>query len=433
MNPQILLQNRKPDRIATLDEYRQSGGYEALTEVLKKHKPKEVSQIVSESKLLGRGGAGFPTGIKWRAVADNAPFPRYLVANVDEMEPGTFKDRVMAHADPHMVIEGTALAAYAVSAQKAFLFIRPSYETCALIFEREVGIARDAGFLGKKILGSEFSLDIVVHRSGGRYICGEATAQLNAIEGKRPNPRQVPPRAADKGLWGCPTVLNNLETLANVPHILRNGGDWFRNLGKTKEATGTKLYCVSGRVQRPGCYELPMGTRLSEIVEEHGGGLPSGSEYKSCLPGGASTGFLPKKHFHVEMDFGPLKTIGNKLGTGGVVVFDHKTCLVGATLNLLEFFVRESCGWCTPCREGLPFIRDMLRRIEHGEGREEFIPTLKQMSNDLRKSFCAFAPGAAMPVESLLTFFEDEVREHISQKKCPFKKESREDSVLSGQ
>jgi NADH-quinone oxidoreductase subunit F len=431
MNSQILLQNRKPDRIATLDEYRQSGGYEALTKVLKKHKPKEVSQIVSESKLLGRGGAGFPTGIKWRAVADNAPFPRYLVVNVDEMEPGTFKDRVMAHTDPHMVIEGTVLAAYAVSARKAFLFIRPSYETCALIFDREVRIARDAGFLGKKILGSEFSLDIVVHRSGGRYICGEATAQLNAIEGKRPNPRRVPPRAADKGLWGRPTVLNNLETLANVPHILRKGGNWFCNLGKTKEATGTKLYCVSGRVQRPGCYELPMGTRLSEIIEEHGGGLPPGSEYKSCLPGGASTGFLPKKHFHVEMDFRPLKTIGNRLGTGGVVVFDHKTCLVGATLNLMEFFVRESCGWCTPCREGLPFIRDLLWRIEHGEGREEFIPTLKQMSNDMRKSFCAFAPGAAMPVESLMTFFEDEVREHISQKKCPFKKKSYDEPVLS--
>ena len=285
---------------------------------------------------------------------------------------------------------------------------------------------------GRRSWEANFRLDIVVHRSGGRYICGEATAQLNAIEGKRPNPRRVPPRAADKGLWGRPTVLNNLETLANVPHILRNGADWFRNLGKTKEATGTKLYCVSGRVQRPGCYELPMGTRLSEIIEEHGGGLPPGSEYKSCLPGGASTGFLPEKHFHVEMDFGPLKAIGNKLGTGAVVVFDHKTCLVGATLNLMEFFVRESCGWCTPCREGLPFIRDLLWRIEHGEGREEFIPMLKQMSKDMGNSFCGFAPGAAMPVESLITFFEDEVREHISQKKCPFKKESYEEPALSG-
>jgi NADH-quinone oxidoreductase subunit F len=421
MYPQVLFQNRKPDRIATLDEYRQSGGYEALASVLKKHTPQEVRQIVIEANLLGRGGAGFPAGEKWMAVADQAPFPRYLVTNIDEMEPGTFKDRVMAHADPHMIVEGTILAAYAISAQKAFLFIRPSYETSALIFERELRIAREAGFLGKNILGSGFSLEMVVHRSGGRYICGESTAQLNAIEGKRANPRAIPPRLTEFGLWALPTVVNNMETLACVPHILRHGAEWFRGLAGTKEAAGTKLYCVSGRVKKPGCYELPMGTELKEIIEEHGGGLLPGSEYRTCLPGGASTRFLPKEHFNIVMDYGPLKAVGNRLGTGAVIVFDHQTCLVGAALNLIEFFVRESCGWCTPCREGLPFIRDLLWRIERGEGEEDFIPLLKQMCKDMGKSFCAFAPGAAMPVESLLTFFTDDVQEHISQKKCPYK------------
>ena len=432
MTPQVLFQNRKPDRITTLDEYRRSGGYEALSMVLKKHTPKELQKMVLDAKLLGRGGAGFPCGLKWQAVAENAPFPRFIITNIDEMEPGTFKDRIMAHADPHMIIEGTILAAYAVSAQKAFLFIRPSYESCALIFEREVRIAREAGFLGKNILRSDFSLEIVVHRSGGRYICGEGTAQLNAIEGRRPNPRGAPPFATDKGLWELPTVLNNMETLANIPHILRHGPEWFRNLARTKDAAGTKLYCVSGRVNHAGCYELPMGTRLSEIIEEQGEGLLPGCEYKTCLPGGASTRFLPKEHYHLEMDFGPLKAIGNRLGTGGVIVFDHKTCLVAAALNLTEFFVRESCGWCTPCREGLPFIRDLLQRIEDGEGKEEDIPILQQMCKDTWKSFCVFAPGATMPVESLLTFFGDEVREHISQKKCPFK-DSDQPSALSCQ
>ncbi|MGE5253190.1 MAG: NADH-quinone oxidoreductase subunit F, partial [Planctomycetaceae bacterium] len=223
MYPQVLLQNRKPDRIATLDEYRQSGGYQALAEVLKKRTPKEVQKIVLDSNLLGRGGAGFPAGKKWMAVSDQAPFPRYLVTNIDEMEPGTFKDRILAHADPHMIIEGTILAAYAISAKKAFLFIRPSYETSALIFEREVRIAREAGFLGKNILGSGFSLELVIHRSGGRYICGENTSQLNAVEGIRANPRAVPPHPTENGLWTLPTVLNNVETVACVPHILRLG------------------------------------------------------------------------------------------------------------------------------------------------------------------------------------------------------------------
>lgn len=420
MYPQILFQNRKPDRIATIEEYRQSGGYQALTTVLK-HSPKELQQMVIDANLQGRGGAGFPAGLKWKSVADDAPCPRYIITNVDEMEPGTFKDRFMTHADPHMIIEGTILAGYAVSSEKGFIFVRPSYESSATILEREVRIAKEAGYLGKNILGSDFSFDIVVHRSAGRYICGEGTAQINALMGKRAHPQQAPPRSTEKGLWEKPTVLNNMETLVNIPHIVRNGPDWFKGLAKTKTSSGTKLYCVSGKVKRPGCYELPMGTRFREIVEESAGGMIEGSEFKSCLPGGASTSYLPKNFSDVEMDYDSVKKIGNRLGTGAIILFDQKTCLVDATLNLIDFFVRESCGWCTPCREGLPFIRDLIWRIENGEGKEEFIPMLRTMSAHTWKSYCAFAPGATMPVASLLTHFADEVHEHISQKRCPYK------------
>ena len=421
MFPQVIFQNRKPNRIATIDEYRQSGGYQALTMALQKYSPKEVQQLVVDANLQGRGGAGFPAGLKWKSVADDAPFPRYLITNIDEMEPGTFKDRIMAHVDPHMIIEGTILAGYVVSAEKGIIFVRPSYESSALILEREIRIAQEAGYLGQNIMGSNFSFDLIVHRSGGRYICGEGTAQINAIMGMRAHPKQPPPRSTEKGLWDQPTVLNNIETLVNVPHIVRHGADWFKGLAKTKVSSGTKLYCVSGKVNRPGCYELPMGTPLREIIEEHAGGLLPGSEFKTCLPGGASTCFLGKEDYGVEMDFEGLKKCRNRLGTGAVIVFDQKTCLVGATLNLIEFFVRESCGFCTPCREGLPFIRDLLWRIEHGEGEQEFIPILRRMCAHMWKSYCAFAPGASMPVESLLTYFGSEVQEHISQKKCPFK------------
>ncbi len=420
MYPRVLFQNRKPDRIATLDEYRQNGGYRALERVLKEHSPREVCRIIEASDLRGRGGAGFPAGKKWLAVPEDGAYPRYLAANADEMEPGTFKDRVLIHADPHLILEGMTLAGYSFGASKAFLFVRPSYEGIVRIMEREIGIAQRAGYLGKNILGTDFSFEIVVHRSGGRYICGEATALLNAIMGKRPNPTKPPPYPTVKGLWERPTVVNNVETLANVPHILRNGPEWFKGLGLKEKTAGTKLFCVSGKVNRPGCYELPMGVPLSEIIEEHAGGLQPGSELKAVLPGGASTRFLTPDHYHVPMDFDDLGAIGHRLGTAAIMVFDRNTCLVGATLNLTRFFARESCGWCTPCREGLPYLRELLDRIENGEGKEEYLPLIRTMCAQLWNSYCALAPGAASPIESLLSFFEDEVREHIVQKRCPF-------------
>lgn len=418
--PQVLFKNRKPDRIATFDEYRAGGGYEALIDAVSRRTPAEIRETVLDAALLGRGGAAFPAGRKMETIAEDAPHPRYVICNADEMEPGTFKDRVLIHADPHQLIEGIVLAAWAVNADRGIIFIRPEYENAARILERELGVARDHGFLGRNILKTGYGFDIVVHRSAGRYICGEVTAQVNALMGRRPNPKQPPPYLTQKGLWGKPSLIQNVETFACLPHIVRHGADWFKGLARTAAGAGTKLFAVSGKVKRPGCYELPIGTRLSEIIEVHAGGMLDGSEFKACLPGGASTGFLPREHYHVEMDFDALKKVGNRLGTAAVMVFDHKTCLVAATLNLMEFFARESCGWCTPCREGLPYIRDLLARIEAGEGEPEFVPMLEQMKVHLYRSYCAFAPGAAAPLESLLAHFKDEIQEHIRGRRCPF-------------
>ncbi len=266
------------------------GGYTALAETLRGRTPAELCQLVADSGLRGRGGAGFPTGMKWKAIPESAPYPRYVVANSDEMEPGTFKDRVLVNADPHLVIEGMILAAYAVSAREGFFYVRPSYEKDAQLMEREVEAARRAGLLGKNILGSDFSFDITVHRSGGRYICGEVSALLQAIHGRRPNPKKIPGIYETQiGLWGKPTLINNAETLACVAPIIKNGPQWFKGLARTEAGIGNKLFCVSGRVRRPGCYELPMGTPLSEIIEDAAGGMPEGMEFKACLPGGAST------------------------------------------------------------------------------------------------------------------------------------------------
>lgn len=420
MSELVLFKNRRPDRPATLEEYRQSGGYEALSKALAGMSPEEVRKLVLDSGLRGRGGAGFPTGRKWAGVPEDKSIKRYILPNTDEMEPGTFKDRILVNADPHLVIEGIVLSAYAISASKGIFFIRPSYESDAVLIERELEIARQAGFLGKNIRGSSFSFDLTVHRSGGRYICGEASAQISAIEGRRPNPRKGGPHMAEKGLWGKPTIVNNVETLSCVPYIIKNGAQGFRDLALTPEGSGTKLYCVSGKVQRPDCYELPAGTRLSEIIEGSAGGLTPGSEFKACLPGGASTGFMPKQFYDIEMDFEPLDKAGQNFGTGAIMVFDQNVCLVGATLNLIEYFARESCGWCTPCREGLPYIEELLRLIEAGEGKEEYIPMLRTMAEHMDKAYCGFAPGAVQPLLGLLNYFEDELHEHISQKKCPF-------------
>ncbi len=279
MPERVLLLNQHPDRPLSLDEYRQMGGYEALATALGKLKPEEVTKMVLESGLRGRGGAGFPTGRKWSFIGKG--HPRYIVPNTDEMEPGTFKDRFLVNTNPHLVIEGIILAAYAVSADHGIMFIRPSYEMDAQLLERELEEAREAGFLGKNILGRDFSFDIAVHRSGGRYICGEGTAQVNAIMGKRPHPNKEA-HMTDTGIWGKPTIVNNVETLACVPHIIQRGPQWFKGLARTKTGAGTMLYCISGRVNRPGCYEFPVGTPLREIIDEAGGMSPAENSKPSC-------------------------------------------------------------------------------------------------------------------------------------------------------
>jgi NADH-quinone oxidoreductase subunit F len=420
MYEQALFRNRQEGRPVTIEEYRAGGGYQALEAALKKYSRQDLIGFLKESGLTGRGGAHFPTWRKWSFMREDAPHPRFVMANGDEMEPGTFKDRVLVNVDPHLIIEGMIVAGFAVGAQKAIFFVRPSYEMDAQLLEREVRVAQEAGFLGDNILGSDFSFDIVVHRSGGRYICGEGTAMVQATMGKRGHP-QTEIHMTDTGLWGMPTLVNNAETLAWVPLIIRNGGAWFKKLARTPTGDGNMLYCISGKVNNPGCYELPMGIPFREILEDAAGGMLPGSDLKAFIPGGASTSFMPPKFLDVAMDNDSLRQVGHRLGTGAIMVFDHKTCILGATLNLTQYFARESCGFCTPCRQGLPYILDLLQRLEAGEGKEEFIPMIREMADHMEKAYCAFAPGAAEPIKGMLQYFEDEVREHISQKKCPFK------------
>ena len=421
----IILQTPAKGKTISLEEYRRGNGYEGLRKALEAFTPQQVKGMVLDSGLRGHGGAGFPTGRKWKLLKDDAPHPRYIIANTDEMEPGTFKDRFLVSQNPHALIEGMLIAAYANSAGKGYFFVRPSYEKVAEIFSSALTDARGAGLLGQHILGSGFSFDIVVHRSAGRYICGETKGLIRALQGQRPHPN-IEEHLTVSGLWGRPTIVNNAETLSYVPHILRNGAEWFRGLGRHEKAPGHKIYCVSGKVRHPGAFELPFGTPLREIIE-YAGGMKPGCAYKTCLPGGASTRYVPKGFYDVAMDFDSLQKIGagHRFGTGAVVVFDETTCLVAATLNLIRFFARESCGWCTPCREGLPYMEELLSRIERGEGREEYIPMLREMAAFQTHSYCAFAQGAAAPVQGLLEDFEEEVHEHITRKKCPFERPAR--------
>jgi NADH-quinone oxidoreductase subunit F len=316
------------------------------------------------------------------------------------------------------------LACYTLGVAHSFIFIRRGYEQAAANLKRALAETEAAGLMGENILGSGFSCRIDLHVSAGRYICGEETALMNALEGKRPTPRSKPPFPAIKGLWGGPTVVNNVESLSNIPAIINNGPAWFKGLATTPEAAGMKLFCISGQVINPGCYELPMGTPLGEIIEGPCFGLRAGSTFKACQPGGASTPYFTKAHWDVPMDFDPVAKAGSRLGTGGIVVFDQHTCMVAATLNLVRFYARESCGWCTPCREGLPYVVHLLEQIEAGQGSEEHIAILREHVRYLNYTFCALAPGAMGPVDGLLRHFEDELREHIVKGRCPLRQES---------
>ena len=418
---QPLFQHNKPGRCVTFGEYRDEGGFSALEKGLRELSPEQVQQAVIDSGMRGRGGAGFPTGKKWSFVPRELPGPRWLICNCDEMEPGTYKDRVLLEANPYSLLEGMILSSYAIGVRHAFIFIRRGYEQAAANLQRGITECLQAGLLGENILGSGYSCDIGIHISAGRYICGEETALMNALEGKRANPRVKPPFPAIKGLWGGPTVVNNVESLANIPGIIGKGPAWFKGLARTPEASGMKLFCISGHVVNRACFELPLGMPLGEIIEEACGGMRPGSRFKACLPGGASTPYFTAEHWQVPMDFDPVAKAGSRLGTGGIVVFDQDTCMVAATLNLIRFFARESCGWCTPCREGLPYVRQVLETIEAGNGSEEHIAILQQHVKLLNNSFCALAPGAMGPVDGLLKHFMDELHDHISKRRCPFR------------
>jgi len=405
----------------SIREYERADGYQGLRKALAMS-PAEVIEEVRDSGLRGRGGAGFGTGLKWSLVPAGAPKPRYLVCNADEMEPGTFKDRLLMEADPHQLLEGMAIASYAIGAEIAYIFLRAEYTLAAARLEAALHEARQARCLGEDVLGSGFNLEIHLHTSAGRYICGEETALLNALEGKRANPRAKPPFPPVVGLWGKPTIVNNVETLCCVPHIVRNGSGWFRRLSRSQDS-GTKLFGASGKVKRPGLWELPMGTPIREIVEEHAGGMREGVRLRGLLPGGASTDFLVEQHLDVPMDFAGVQAAGSRLGTGTMIILDDRTCPVGMTLNLEHFFAQESCGWCTPCWSGLSWTEQILAALERGEGQPGDLEKLEWQTRFLApgKTFCALAPGAAEPLQSALRYFREDFEAHIREKACPYR------------
>jgi len=401
----------------SLKEYERAGGYQALRKALKEMEPKAVTTLVKESNLRGRGGAGFLTGMKWSFVPMNVPKPKYLICNADEMEPGTFKDRILLEQTPHQLIEGMILAAYAIQADQSYVFLRWAYKLAAKVITQAIEEAYAAGYLGKNILGSGFDLDMHLHTGVGRYMCGEETALLNSLEGKRATPRAKPPFPQISGLFGKPTIVNNVETLCCIPHIVNRGTDWFKNLSPGADA-GTKIYGVSGKVKKPGAWELPMTVTMRELIEDYAGGMQDGLKFRGALPGGASTDFLVEEHLDVRMDYTGVAAAGSRLGTGTMIILDDHTSVVGFVRNLEHFFAQESCGFCTPCREGLPWIEKVLRTIEIGEGKPEDIKTLEFHTKYLGpgNTFCALAPGAMEPLQSALKYFRKDFEELIRHK-----------------
>jgi NADH-quinone oxidoreductase subunit F len=422
---QVLLKNMlQPGYTGSLADYERAGGYQAIRQVLGKLPPAEVINIVKRSGLRGRGGAGFPTGVKWAFIPKDHPGPRYLCCNADESEPGTFKDRQLMERDPHQMIEGMILASYAIGAQTAYIYIRGEFALGTKIIERALAEAYQANYLGADILGSGVAVDIYLHRGAGAYICGEETALLESLEGKRGLPRTKPPFPATHGLFGKPTVVNNVETLANLPHIVTRGPEWFAALGSPPKSGGTRVFCLSGHLKRPGNYEVPMGITFREMIYELAGGMRSSKPLKAFIPGGASAPFLTPEHLDVKMDFESLAQAGSMLGSGGVTVMEEGTCMVWAAENLLHFFYHESCGKCTPCREGSAWLLQILQRIEHGLGQPKDIDTLLRLCPNIAgRTVCAFGDAEIAPIVSTLQYFRDEYEAHIREHRCPFRRE----------
>ena len=406
-----------------LAAFEASGGYRALRLAIRELSPQDVQARVKDANLRGRGGAGFPAGIKWSLIPMGPDAGiKYLVCNADEMEPGTFKDRLLMEGAPHQLIEGILVAAYATQVTTGYIFLRGEYVLAAARLNQALAEARAAGLLGRNILGSGWDFDCFVHTGAGRYICGEETALINSLEGRRANPRAKPPFPQIAGAWGRPTVINNVETLNNIAPIVLNGAEWFRGLSQGKSPdSGTKLYGVSGRVKRPGVFELPIGTTAREILEEHAGGMQDGYQLKCWLPGGASTDFLLPEHLDLAMDYDTIGKAGSRMGTGLLAVVDQTHNMVSVVRNLEEFFARESCGWCTPCRDGLPWTVKILQALEAGQGRSGDIEQLLLMTRALGpgRTFCAHAPGAMEPLQSALKFFRAEFEAGIRATDAP--------------
>jgi len=404
----VLTKNmHKPDS-HILDVYEQGGGYDALRRVLASWNPEQVIGEVRKSNLRGRGGAGFPTAMKWGFVPKDSPKEKYLCVNADEGEPGTFKDRYILERDPHMLLEGTVLASYAIGAHTAYIYIRGEFVLAGQRMEQAIRDACARGYLGKNILQSGYDLEVYIHYGAGSYICGEETALLESIEGKKGWPRVRPPFPAVEGLFRSPTVINNVETLANLPHIVEKGGGWFASLG-TMRSGGTKLFPITGRVNRPGLYELPMGTPLLEMIENEAGGVIGGKKIKGVIPGGASCPVLSAEQLDVQMDFDSLAREGSMLGSGAVIVLGEEDSMVKTLLNLEQFFANESCGQCTPCREGTRWFVQILTRIDQGKGLPGDPALLLDIAEHMGgRTVCPLGDAAAGPVKSFVNKFMDE-------------------------
>jgi NADH-quinone oxidoreductase subunit F len=419
----ILLRNIDDPGSHTLAVYTSRNGYRPWEEIVKNLKPEQVIEQVKASGLRGRGGAGFPTGMKWSFVPKDSPKPKYLVCNADESEPGTFKDRLLIERDPHAIVEGTLIAAYAIQSHTAFIYIRGELAYGAKVLEQAVVEATQAGYIGKNIMGSGYDLDLIVHRGAGAYICGEETALLSSLEGGRGWPKVKPPFPATHGLFGCPTVVNNVETLAALPWIIEHGAAAYAAMG-TDKSKGTKLFSVSGHINKPGVYELEMGYPFMKFLEEDCGGVPHGRKLKGVIPGGGSMPVLrPDELEKVNLDYESVQAVGSFLGSGGVIVMDETTCMVRAAWNLARFFAHESCGQCSPCREGCHWMEKIFHRIEQGEGRKGDLELILNVSgNIMGNTICPFGDAAAMPAAAFIKKYRAEFEEHITQKRCTVKR-----------
>jgi NADH-quinone oxidoreductase subunit F len=409
----------QPGYTGSLADYERAGGYQALRKVVGKVPPDEITETVKKSGLRGRGGAGFPTGVKWGFLPKDYQGPKYLCCNADESEPGTFKDRQLIERDPHQMIEGMLIACYAIGVETAYIYIRGEFVLGAQILEQALAEARAAGYVGQNILGAGPSINVWVHRGAGAYICGEETALLESLEGKRGLPRVKPPFPATHGLYNKPTVVNNVETLANLPHIINHGAEWFAAIGSPPKSSGTRIFCVSGHVKRPGNFEVPMGITLRELIFEHAGGMRSDKPLKAIIPGGASAPFFTPEHLDVKLDFESVAQAGSMLGSGGVTVMEEGTSMVWAALRLMEFFYHESCGKCTPCREGSSWLVQTMRRIIDGRGRKSDLETLVELCQNIAgRTVCAFGDAEVAPIMSTLKYWRHEYEELIEAAKA---------------